>query len=190
MINEQWYHLDSNDYIPTGWLTLNGIWYYLKSGGEMATGWEKISGAWYYLGDSGAMATGWQKIGSTWYYLRSDGSMMENQWAQISGNWYYFTPAVQCSTIPGLRIIMLIPTEYGSRIIVRRSGLKEKNGKRWYRRKDGSYPANEWMLLDAGNRDWWYYFDGSGYMVTGWKKSVEPGIISEKTEKNYMGQCV
>lgn len=71
MINEQWYHLDSNDYIPTGQ--------------------KKISDSWYYLGSSGAMATGWQKIGSTWYYLQSDGSMVENQWAQISGNRYYFT---------------------------------------------------------------------------------------------------
>ena len=190
MINEQWYHLDSNDYIPTGWLTLNGIWYYLKSGGEMATGWEKISGAWYYLGDSGAMATGWQKIGSTWYYLRSDGSMMENQWAQISGNWYYFTSGGAMQHDTWIEDYYVDSNGVWQQNYRPAQWIEEKNGKRWYRRKDGSYPANEWMLLDAGNRDWWYYFDGSGYMVTGWKKIGGAWYYFRETEKNYMGQCV
>lgn len=35
----------------------------------------------------------------------------------------------------------------------------------WYRNADGSWPKNKWLKLDA-----WYYFDSSGYAVTGWKK--------------------
>lgn len=31
MINEQWYHLDSNDYIPTGRKKISDSWYYLGS---------------------------------------------------------------------------------------------------------------------------------------------------------------
>ena len=34
----------------------------------------------------------------------------------------------------------------------------------WYKNKDGSYPKNKWVELDA-----WYYFDNHGYAVTGWK---------------------
>lgn len=191
MINEQWYHLDSNGYMQTGWLTLNGIWYYLKSGGEMATGWEKISGAWYYLGDSGAMATGWQKIGSTWYYLRSDGSMMENQWAQISGNWYYFTSGGAMQHDTWIEDYYVDSNGVWQQNYRPAQWIEEKNGKRWYRRKDGSYPANEWMLLDAGNRDWWYYFDGSGYMVTGWKKIGGAWYyFRENREKLYGAMCL
>lgn len=33
----------------------------------------------------------------------------------------------------------------------------------WYKRADGSYPRNTWLKLDA-----WYWFNGSGYAVTGW----------------------
>lgn len=35
----------------------------------------------------------------------------------------------------------------------------------WYRRADGSYPKDQWLLLDA-----WYYFDSYGYAVQNeWK---------------------
>ncbi|MEY8336722.1 hypothetical protein AALB16_01650 [Lachnospiraceae bacterium 62-35] len=34
----------------------------------------------------------------------------------------------------------------------------------WYRRTDGSYPANAWLFVDSN----WFHFDNSGYMQTGW----------------------
>ena len=35
----------------------------------------------------------------------------------------------------------------------------------WYRRADGSYPKDQWLLLDA-----WYYFDSYGYALRNqWK---------------------
>lgn len=36
----------------------------------------------------------------------------------------------------------------------------------WYRRDDGSYPLNTWWQDPASGV--WYYFNESGYMVTGW----------------------
>lgn len=36
----------------------------------------------------------------------------------------------------------------------------------WYLNEDGTYPANEWMLIDHH----WYLFNRDGYMVTGWHK--------------------
>ena len=35
----------------------------------------------------------------------------------------------------------------------------------WYRRADGSWPAGEWLMLDA-----WYRFDDDGYAATGWRE--------------------
>lgn len=36
----------------------------------------------------------------------------------------------------------------------------------WYRREDGSYPANEWLLLNHH----WYLFNPDGYLCTGWHR--------------------
>ncbi|HEL9633268.1 TPA: RICIN domain-containing protein [Streptococcus suis] len=35
----------------------------------------------------------------------------------------------------------------------------------WYQNDDGSYPKNDWKLVDKK----WYYFDNSGYMQVGWQ---------------------
>ena len=45
------------------------------------------------------------------------------------------------------------------------TGWQKNNTGWWYKNKDGSYPSNQWLKLDA-----WYYFDEKGYAVTGWKK--------------------
>lgn len=38
----------------------------------------------------------------------------------------------------------------------------------WYRNTDGTYQKNSWLKLDS-----WYWFDGEGYAVTGWRKINE-----------------
>lgn len=38
------------------------------------------------------------------------------------------------------------------------------DGRWWYRRADGTYPANKWEELGGK----WYFFDENGYMKTGW----------------------
>ena len=42
---------------------------------------------------------------------------------------------------------------------------KNQNGY-WWQEEDGSYPANEWKLINHH----WYLFDENGYMVTGWHR--------------------
>lgn len=45
------------------------------------------------------------------------------------------------------------------------SGEWVRDGKGWwYRRADGSWPAGEWIALDA-----WYRFGADGYALTGWQ---------------------
>ena len=36
----------------------------------------------------------------------------------------------------------------------------------WYRHSDGSYTTSNWEWINGK----WYYFDASGWMVTGWQK--------------------
>ena len=45
-------------------------------------------------------------------------------------------------------------------------GWVQDNTGWWYRKADGGYVANDW-LLDNGK---WYLFDSRGYMLTGWQK--------------------
>ncbi|BFL48600.1 hypothetical protein [Lactonifactor longoviformis] len=47
---------------------------------------------------------------------------------------------------------------------VKTGGWKENKTGWWYLYSDGTYPVNQWDLID--NK--WYYFNDSGYMVTGW----------------------
>ena len=47
-----------------------------------------------------------------------------------------------------------------------KAGWKQTNGKRWYQHKDGTYTKNDFETISGQT----YYFDGNGYMVTGWKK--------------------
>ena len=40
----------------------------------------------------------------------------------------------------------------------------------WYRRADGSWPKSQWIELGWNGVNSWYYFNESGYMVTGWRE--------------------
>lgn len=53
---------------------------------------------------------------------------------------------------------------------------QESNGKKrwWYRHADGTYTKSGWELIDKR----WYYFDGEGWMKTGW--------ITYKGSKYYL----
>ena len=59
----------------------------------------------------------------------------------------------------------------------------------WYKRYDGSYPANEWEKID--NK--WYWFNDQGYMHTGWlSQNGYKYYLQPKTSKtgNSYGQMV
>ncbi len=38
----------------------------------------------------------------------------------------------------------------------------------WFRFDDGTWPSDQWVLLDWNGTSLWYYFNAQGYMVTGW----------------------
>lgn len=49
--------------------------------------------------------------------------------------------------------------------------LRDANGW-WYCNADHSYTTNNWQMING----YWYYFNGSGYMVTGWLQSPASGL--------------
>lgn len=71
--NGKVYYLDSQGYMATGWLNLNGIWYYLDESGARQSGWKQVNGKWYYLDAEGKMAFN-TTIGG--YKLGADGALV------------------------------------------------------------------------------------------------------------------
>ncbi|WP_160683764.1 cadherin-like beta sandwich domain-containing protein [Clostridium sp. C2-6-12] len=72
--NGKVYYLDSQGYMATGWLSLNGAWYYLdESNGARQNGWKQINGKWYYLDAEGKMASN-TTVGG--YKLGADGALV------------------------------------------------------------------------------------------------------------------
>lgn len=53
----------------------------------------------------------------------------------------------------------------------------------WYRLTDGSWPSGNWCLID--NK--WYYFDGTGYMVTGWIDVNQKWYCLDSTGALFVG---
>lgn len=84
----------------------NGVdWFYLNTDGTLATGWNKINGYYYYLEllgeNQGACKYGWIKTLSDnrWYFLSTiDGHLCEG-WNKIDGKWYYSTKMEESTEI-------------------------------------------------------------------------------------------
>jgi len=185
LINGNWYYFDSEGWMVTGWQWIGDKCYYLTASGAMAadtwigeyyvdasgawipeatrdqwilsgsrwwyrhadgsyttSGWEEIDGQKYYFDSAGWMVTGWQWVEDKCYYLTSSGALATDTW--IDG--YYVDES-------GVWISEAVRDEW---IL---------SGNRWwYRHADGSYTTSDWELINGK----WYYFDGAGWMVTGW----------------------
>ena len=163
-----WYYFHWSGPMQTGWQYINSAWYLLDATGAMQTGWQLVGGNWFYMEGSGAMATGWRYIAGSWYYMDDSGARVNNCWYWVGTNCYYFNENGE----------MVANTWIGD-WYVDGSGawipgkIKPKNewiyqsGRWWYRHADGSYTRDGWERI--GNTQ--YYFDGSGWMITGWKYS-------------------
>ena len=153
-------------------------WYYAGKDGVCATGWRLINNKWYYFSDYGrmysntiaytsegtyAIATSgelfkncWVKLYRTsydsdnnpyqkaiWYYADDDGQVYKG-WHKIKGIWYYFdkTSGEMCDT-----------------------NVKD-NEKLYFFNSDGAMLSNQWHK-EAETK--WFYLDGSGAAVSGWK---------------------
>lgn len=162
MAKNQWIndrYVDSNGLWQQNCWVNNDKWLYRYGDGTYAQNkFEVINGSTYYFDADGYMVTGWSTIESNWYYFNASGCMVTNAWV---GNYYLGSDGVMARNT------------WIDNVYVDASGLRQQNGwiyngRWWYRYGDGSYPASKFDVINGST----YYFDKSGYMVTGWK-SIE-----------------
>ena len=165
VVSGRWKYLEQNgEYVKSKWLLLDNIWYHFDTNGYMQTGWLPLGNTWYYLESSGAMIAGrWQWINGKCYYFDENGYMVANTWigdsyVDASGAW-----------VPGKQRV--VP---GWKVVSGRWKYLEQNGEYvkfkwllldniWYHFDSNGYMQTGWLLL--GNT--WYYLESSGAMVAG-----------------------
>ena len=180
------YVIDDNgnpvDYVE-GWNTLGDESFYIKNGVALMN--TIVDG--YYINDSGLTHTGifygsgtddvilvhgklakkqWVQCNYSTCYADENGHMLKNQWI---GNRYVDSYGkLVTSRWIGDRYVDA-NGEYkpnGSTSQETKAEWKTTNGKWWYQHKDGTWTRNDFETISGQT----YYFDGNGYMVTGWKE--------------------
>lgn len=184
LLGNVWYYFDDQGVMATGWRWIGGKWYYMNSAGAMQSGWFQDGQTWYYLTGSGAMVEGWAYIGGSWYYMvPGNGAMVGAGWHLIDNSWYYMNGSgAMCSNrwignyYVGGSGAMLTNTWVGSYWVGAdgnwipnydpdQNAKWVQDGNTWYyQRTDGSRITNSWKKINGT----WYYFAGSGAMLTGW----------------------
>ena len=133
------------------WRYDNGWWYRHSDGSYPRSCFETIDGQTYYFNGSGYMVRGWRQVGGNWYHFDGNGCMHKN--TTVDG--YYVDG--QGRYVSG---------GHGDGGHHGQGGRWRHDGTGWwYRNADGSYPRSAFRTIDGKT----YYFNGSGYMVTGWK---------------------
>ena len=143
---------------PSGWIQTGSQWWYRHYDGTYTTNdFEVIGNQTYYFDVSGYMVTGWKQIKSNWYYFNASGAMVKSAW---QGNYYLEADGKMATN-------KWIGNYYvGSDGVWSTSKWIQSGSQWWYRHYDGTYTTNNFEVI--GNQT--YYFDASGYMVTGWKQ--------------------
>ena len=180
------YVIDDNgnlvNYIE-GWNSLGDESFYIKNGVALKN--TVVDG--YYIDRNGLTRTGVLYDSSNANVVLVHGKLAKNQWVQSD----YFT----CYADENGHIVknqwidnhyvdrdgyMVKDTWIGDRYVdangeykpngstsqETKAEWKQLNGKWWYQHKDGTCTKNDFETISGQT----YYFDGNGYMVTGWKE--------------------
>ncbi len=123
---------------------------------------EWIDGKWYNA-DGSCTYTGkleWKSNSTGWWVEDSVGWYPQDSWQKIDGSWYYFKP-------DGYMAMGEYYGGYwfngdGSWDDTYFLSWKSNSTGWWVEDKSGWWPSNAWLHIDGS----WYYFDGSGYLVT------------------------
>ena len=166
-----------------GWNTLGDESFYIKNGVALMD--TFVDG--YYFSNDGLTHTGiyygssssdvalvhgklaknqWIDLVYSKCYVDENGHIVKNQWV---GNHYVDRYGYMVKdTWIGDRYVDA-NGEYkpnGSTSQETKAEWKQLNGKWWYQHKDGTWTKNDFETIQGQT----YYFDGNGYMVTGWKE--------------------
>ena len=116
-------------------------------------------------GGGGTYTEGWIEDSLGWRYQLTDGSFVTSAWRNIGGSNYYFKSNSYMASNEFI-------TSDGSLAYLGNSGASDGHTYAWNSdstgywiyQTDGSWvPYSYWALIDG----YWYYFNASGYMVTG-----------------------
>ena len=157
--NQMYFGEDGKAYRNQWLLTNNGLMYFssdehcCNNPGSLVD----IDGNTYTFDKNGYMLTGWQQLENEYYYFNQSGKMIKNAW---QGNYYLQENGVMAKDCwIGSRYVnsngLWTPSEW-----------MQTNGKWWLRYGDGTFAKNNFETISGQT----YYFDGNGYMVTGWKE--------------------
>ena len=183
---------------PTGLQEIEGTYYWMTEDGKPEVDvWKNQDGKFYYFDTTGALTadkTGLQNINKNFYWINADGSYANSEWKTDGNKFYYFGADGKQDTsktglqtinntkyyvnkdgsvlrnnsivISGVRYFFGADGKLTKSYKVYPVGWKSNSKGYWYQKEDGSWPANCWYEI-SGQK---YYFDGSGYMKTGWLK--------------------
>ena len=170
---DEYYCGSDGVYVRNRWIKVDGKDYYMNGYGKMAK--NTWVGA-YYLGANGVMMT--NAFTKDNYYVGNDGAYYRSRWFKHKGKDYYVDGnghVVKNAWIGSYYLgedgAMLTSTFTPDGYYVGADGLWSpskwiQSGSYWrYRHSDGTYTTNDFENINGQT----YYFDASGYMVTGWK---------------------
>lgn len=151
------YYADSNGVLKTGWYKTPGEdeWYYFESDGKGTNGVRIIDGTTYYFSD-GLMKTDYVCFeNGCCYYFGKDGkqkvakTVEKDGWVQVNDSWYY--------------------VKSGELV---RDEILNLGKKSYYIRYDGKMCQNAffWAYDEDSDKDYRYYADANGVLVSGWRK--------------------
>ena len=123
---------------------------------------EWVDGKWYDAEGNQTYAgtLSWKSDSTGWWVEDSEGWYPTSQWQKIDGIWYYFNASGYMAS-----------GEYYDGCWFNTDGSwdeqyyltwKSDSTGWWVEDKSGWWPSSQWLKIDGS----WYYFDGSGYMVT------------------------
>ena len=171
---DEYYCGSDGVYVRNRWIKVDGKDYYMNGYGKMAK--NTWSGA-YYLGADGVMMT--NAFTKDNYYVGNDGAYYRSRWFKHKGKDYYVDGnghVVKNAWIGSYYLgedgAMLTNTFTPDGYYVDADGLWspskwiQSGSYWWYRHSDGTYTTNDFENINGQT----YYFDASGYMVTGWKQ--------------------
>ena len=121
---------------------VNGKWYGAdgRSTYSGKLSWKSNAKGWWVEDTAGWYPTSsWQKIDGVWYYFKPDGYMASEEY--YNGYWF---------------------NKNGSWDSRYKLSWKQNSTGWWVEDVSGWWPSSSWLKIDGD----WYYFDGSGYMVT------------------------
>ena len=180
------YVIDENgnlvDY-QEGWNTLGDESFYIKNGEALMD--TFVDGN--YIGGNGLTYTGIYYGSNSNNVALVHGKLAKNQWVESNNSKCYVDE--KCHIVRNKWIdnhyvdrygYMVKDTWVGNRYVdangeykpngstsqETKAEWKQLNGKWWYQHKDGTCTKNDFETISGQT----YYFDGNGYMVTGWKE--------------------